>query len=59
MFLTDKQIASRYDVSRPTVWRWLKVDPSFPHPVRLSPGCVRWRLTDIEKWEAEKAGAAA
>lgn len=59
MFLTDKQIASRYDVSRPTVWRWLKVDPSFPQPVRLSPGCVRWRLEDIERWESAKAGAAA
>ncbi|GHC45640.1 helix-turn-helix transcriptional regulator [Neogemmobacter tilapiae] len=56
MFLTDMQIAERYSVTRVTIWRWRKVDPTFPQPFNLSPGCVRWRLTDIEKWEAAKAG---
>lgn len=23
---------------------------TFPRPVRLSPGCVRWRQSDLEKW---------
>lgn len=65
MFLTDKQIGERYGVNRTTVWRWRQSDPDFPQPVTLSPGCVRWRLADLEKWEARKTagtqpeGAAA
>lgn len=58
MFLTDKQVADRYSVNRVTIWRWRKTDQSFPQPVTLSPGCVRFRLADVEKWEAAKSGAA-
>lgn len=59
MFLTDKQAAERYGVNRVTIWRWRKTDPSFPAPVMLSPGCVRFRLADLEAWEAAKAAGAA
>jgi len=61
MYLSDIQLADRYGVSRVTIWRWRKSDPSFPMPVNLSPGCVRWRLSQIEEWEAMKAdvGGAA
>lgn len=59
MFLTDKQVGVRYNVTRTTVWRWRKTDPTFPRPVQLSPGCVRFLLTDLEKWEAAKAADAA
>lgn len=60
MYLTDKQTAARYGITRVTVWRWRKTDPTFPAPITLSPGCVRFRLSDLEKWEAAKvAGAAA
>lgn len=55
MFVSDRQLAERYSVSRPTVWRWLKTDPKFPRPIKLSPGCTRWRATDIEEWEASRA----
>lgn len=58
MFVSDKQIAERYGVSRPTVWRWLKTDPEFPKPVSLSPGCTRWKLDEIESWESVRRGAA-
>lgn len=59
MFLSDKQVGERYCVTRTTIWRWRKTDPSFPAPVTLSPGCVRFRLADLEKWEAAKAAGAA
>ncbi|PZX27517.1 AlpA family phage regulatory protein [Rhodobacter capsulatus] len=59
MFLSDKQTGERYSVSRVTVWRWRKADPTFPAPVQLSPGCVRWRLSDLEAWEAAKAAATS
>lgn len=58
-YLADKQLAERYGVNRVTVWRWRKTDPTFPQPISLSPGCVRWRLADVEAWEASKAGEAA
>ena len=51
-FLTDRTLAERYQVSRSTIWRWLKDTPNFPHPVKLA-GSTRWRLSDLEKWEQE------
>lgn len=52
-YLTDRQAATRYSVSRNTVWRWAK-DGGFPKPVQLSPQCTRWRLADLEAWEANQ-----
>lgn len=59
MFLSDVQVAERYGVHRVTVWRWAKTDPSFPKPLTLSAGCSRFRLADLEKWEASKVEGAA
>lgn len=58
-YITDTQIAARYGVHRTTPWRWAKTDPSFPRAVSLSPGCTRWKLSEIETWEAAKAKKAA
>lgn len=55
-FLSDRQLASRYSVHFLTPRRWLREDPTFPKPVKLSPGCTRWRLSEIETWEANKSG---
>lgn len=54
IYLSDAQIASRYGVSRQTVWRWAANDKKFPTPTKLSAGCTRWKLSDIESWEAAK-----
>ena len=56
-YVSDRFLADRYSVVRQTVWRWLKTDPTFPKPVSLSPGCTRWRLADIEAWEAARVAA--
>ncbi|WP_379862581.1 helix-turn-helix transcriptional regulator [Mameliella alba] len=37
----------------------MKSDPTFPKPVTLTPGCTRWKLADLEAWEAAKSGDAA
>lgn len=34
-------------------------DPTFPRPIKLTPGCTRWRLSEIEAWEQSKAKTAA
>jgi prophage regulatory protein len=57
-YLTDRQIGTRYGVHHLTPRRWLKTDPTFPKPIRLTPGCTRWKLSDIEAWETAKADAA-
>lgn len=56
-YLTDNQLAERYGVHRVTIWRWVKGPNGFPHPVKLAGGCSRWRLSEIERWEAGRAAA--
>lgn len=58
-YLSDTHLAERFGVHRTTVRRWVQNDPSFPRPVKLSPGSTRWKLDDIEKWEAARAEASA
>lgn len=57
VFLTARQVAERESVSVPTVWRWAR-EGNFPQPVKLGPGCTRWRLADLEAWEAERGEVA-
>ncbi len=57
-YLTDRNIGARYEVHHLTPRRWLNTDPTFPKPIHLSPGCTRWKLSEIEAWEAQKADAA-
>jgi prophage regulatory protein len=58
LFLNDAQVAARYGVNRATPWRWAKSRPDFPKPICLSPGCTRWKLSEIEAWEATQTAAA-
>lgn len=51
-YLRDTDLATRYRVARNTIWRWLRQRDGMPRPVRLSAGCSRWRLSEIEEWEA-------
>jgi prophage regulatory protein len=57
-YISDRHLAARYGVHHLTPRRWLKTDPTFPKPLRLTPGCTRWRLSDIEAWEAAKGATA-
>ncbi len=58
-YLSDRQLAARFGVHRMTPWRWLKCEPGFPRPLKLTPGCTRWKLSEIEAWETAKAKPAA
>ena len=55
-YLSDKQLAERYGVTRVCIWRWARAG-RFPQPIKLTPGCTRWRAADVEEWESAKAGA--
>lgn len=54
-YIPDTAVADRFSVSRATIWRWSQ-SGKFPKPIKLSPGCTRWRLSDVEAWEAEQGG---
>ena len=55
LFLSDKDVARRYSVSRPTIWRWLKIKLGFPTPIKIAEGTTRWRLKDLEEFEGRRS----
>jgi predicted DNA-binding transcriptional regulator AlpA len=57
-WLAVEDFAGRCRVSKETIWRWHRDDPTFPRAVKLGPGATRWRLDEIEAWEKSRAVAA-
>jgi len=56
-YLSDIQLANRFSTSRATIWRWVATE-KLPKPVKLSQGCTRWKLANIEEWEKAREEAA-
>jgi prophage regulatory protein len=54
IYIPDTQVANQFGVSRATIWRWVQTG-NFPKPIKLSPGCSRWKIEDVQKW-AESRG---
>ena len=50
IYAQDIHLASRYSVTRATIWRWA-AEGRIPQPIKLSPGCARWRIVDLESFE--------
>ena len=57
-YVSDSQLADRYEVSRSTIWRWTNKGV-LPAPVQITPGCTRWRADEIEARDAEREGSRA
>lgn len=57
-YVTDKNVAERYGVTVPTIWRWAKSVEGSPQPVKLTGGTTRWRLDELEAWEKSQAKVA-
>jgi predicted DNA-binding transcriptional regulator AlpA len=53
VYLTDLQVAERYVVSRPTVWRWVRIG-RLPPPVSIGPNTRRWLIAALDAWDAER-----
>ena len=49
-------VLERVALSDTTIWR-LERASKFPRSIRLSPGAVAWRESDIEAWIVEREGA--
>lgn len=50
-FVRYSQIKDIIPLSRATLWRKV-ADNTFPAPLKLSPGCVAWRVEDVRAWMA-------
>jgi predicted DNA-binding transcriptional regulator AlpA len=57
-YLSDKDLAERFGVTRTTVWRWT-AEGLLPEPVKIGPNTTRWRLADVQAFEAMRAQEAA
>jgi prophage regulatory protein len=55
-YYSVRQVAERYDVSVATIWRWVK-HGDLPAGRILSPGCTRWKGSDLQQWEQSKEAA--
>lgn len=49
LYYSDKSLAARYDVSRATIWRWVR-EGNLPKPVKIN-GSTRWNSDDLATWE--------
>ncbi len=53
-YLSDAQIAARFGMSRNSVWRHVR-EGRLPQPIKLFEKTTRWRLSEIEEFEAARA----
>ena len=51
--LRRKEVGQMVSLSRASIYR-LMDSGDFPHPIRVGPRAVRWRLRDIEEWMSER-----
>lgn len=53
-YLRLADMRARYRVSGGTIWRWCH-NNGLPAPQKLGPNTTVWRLSDLLKWEEERA----
>lgn len=53
-YLRAPDAAAVLGVSVPTVWRWARVDPTFPRKHLLSPRVAVWNAEELRAWAAAR-----
>ncbi|WP_058034286.1 helix-turn-helix transcriptional regulator [Burkholderia pseudomallei] len=48
--LRVRAVEKRLGVSRPTIYRWLDNDPTFPRSVKIGSHSVGWVESEINAW---------
>lgn len=56
-YLREEQVLEVTTLSHATLWREIKAG-RFPKQVRLSPGRVGWRASEVNRWLTDPAGWA-
>ena len=51
------EVAERLGLSRPTIYKILARDPTFPKPIHVTPTAPRFRAEDIEAWLEKRTAA--
>ena len=46
MLLTDQEVADMFQVSRTTIWNWVRANKGFPTPKKFN-GATRWLREDV------------
>jgi prophage regulatory protein len=41
-------VAKKLGISRPTIYRWLQQDPSFPRPIKIGSYAVGWLESELD-----------
>jgi excisionase family DNA binding protein len=50
MLLTVKDVCAKLKVTKSTVYKMLREDPSFPRSITIGPRVVRWKEADLTAW---------
>lgn len=53
-FLPITRVAERYATTKHSIYRWMREERDFPAPIRLPGKTLRWRLSEVEAWEATR-----
>ena len=48
-YLRLPQVVAITAIAKSTVWKWIKTN-GFPSPIKLSPKCSAWKLSEVEAW---------
>ena len=56
--MTRAQVADHLGIHPNTLDNWRKADPTFPAPMALAGGTLRWRPEWIEQWATSKIDRA-
>ena len=56
-YLDINDLADRYGISAATIYRWRSEGRDMPRALKIG-NAVRWRLEEVERWEAEHTGEA-
>jgi predicted DNA-binding transcriptional regulator AlpA len=54
VWFTTKQVAARFKVSVPTIWRWVS-NGRFPKPVTITARACRWSESALFEFEKDVA----
>ena len=55
-YVSDKQLAEQFGVSRATVWNWSKTG-YLPAPRKIGPNTTRWDAAEIERHELSRVSS--